>query len=286
MGNLAWINGEITSLSEAKVSLEDRGYLLGDGVYEVIRVYNGCTFYLEAHLERLSNSANAIQIEIPYSGSEIEKAVNDLIAESAYKDCYIYMQVTRGAAMRDHIFPDGVTPGMVMYVRPLAPLLAVEDVSPAKCITLPDERWMNCHIKTVNLLPNLLARQKAYEAKALEAILYRPGNIVTEGTRSNVFAIIDGVVRTHPQTNLILPGISRRIVLDLLGESDTYYEEKAFTVEDLKKASEVWLTSTSLEINPVYQVDEYKVKGNLPGPLTLMLMKKFREKISSECKGD
>lgn len=187
--------------------------------------------------------------------------------------------------MRDHIFPDGVSPGMVMYVRPLAPVPSIEEVSPAKCITLPDERWMNCHIKTVNLLPNLLARQKAYEAKALEAILYRPGNIVTEGTRSNVFAIIDGVVRTHPQTNLILPGISRKIVLDLLEAGDTIYEERAFKVEELKNASEVWLTSTTLEVNPVSEVDGNKIAGNGPGPLTLMLMKKFREKISSECKG-
>ncbi len=286
MENLAWINSEISNLAEAKVSLEDRGYLLGDGVYEVIRVYNGCTFYLNAHLERLHHSAGAIRIDIPYSDTDLKKAANDLIIKSGYKDCYIYMQVTRGIARRDHIFPEGITPGMVMYVRPMTPLPDIEEVSPASCITLPDERWLNCHIKTVNLLPNLLARQKAYEAKAIEAVLYRPGNIVTEGTRSNVFALIDGAVCTHPRTNLILPGISRQIVIDILHETETPYEETAFTVEDLKKASEVWLTSTTLEVNPVSEIDGEIIRGNVPGNLTLMLMKKFREKIALECKGD
>jgi len=191
MENLAWINGEISNLAEAKVSLEDRGFLLGDGVYEVIRVYNGCTFYLNAHLERLHNSAGAIRIDIPYSDSDLKKAVNDLIIKSGYNDCYIYMQVTRGSAVRDHIFPAGITPGMVMYVRPMTALPDIEEVSPAGCITLPDERWLNCHIKTINLLPNLLARQKAHEAGAVEAIMYRPHGLVTEGTRSNVFIKID-----------------------------------------------------------------------------------------------
>lgn len=285
MENLAWINGEVSNLAEAKVSLEDRGFLLGDGVYEVIRGYNGCTFYLNAHLERLHNSAGAIRIDIPYSDSDLKKAVNDLIIKSGYNDCYIYMQVTRGSAVRDHIFPAGITPGMVMYVRPMTPLPDIEEVRPAGCITLPDERWLNCHIKTVNLLPNLLARQKAYEAKAVEAVLYRPGNIVTEGTRSNVFALIDDVVRTHPRTNLILPGISRQIVIDILNETEKPYEETAFTVDDLKKASEVWLTSTTLEVKPVSEIDGEKTGGNVPGNLTLMLMKKFREKIALECKG-
>ncbi len=280
MHNLAWIDGLFINLAEAKVPLEDRGYLLGDGVYEVTRVYNGRPFYLSAHLERLQRSADAIRIAIPYSKPEIEKAADELISKSGCGEGYIYMQVTRGSAKRDHLFPADTPPSMTMYTRELNAVLSAEAVAPIKCITLPDERWLNCHIKTVNLLPNLLARQKASEAGAVEAILYRPGDLVTEGTRSNIFAVIDGTIRTHPTTNLILPGVTRSIVLSILNDLAIAYREVAFTLQELSKASEVWITSTTMEVNPVAEIDGQPVSGAAPGSICAQLMKKFREIIT------
>jgi D-alanine transaminase len=278
--NLAWIDGLLINLAEAKVPLEDRGYLLGDGVYEVTRVYNGRPFYLSAHLERLQRSADAIRIAIPYSKPQIEKAADELISKSGCGEGYIYMQVTRGSAKRDHLFPADTPPSMTMYTRELNAVLPAEAVAPIKCITLPDERWLNCHIKTVNLLPNLLARQKASEAGAVEAILYRPGDLVTEGTRSNVFAVIDGTIRTHPTTNLILPGVTRSIVLSILNDLAIAYREVAFTLQELSKASEVWITSTTMEVNPVAEIDGQPIGGAVPGSICAQLMKKFREIIT------
>jgi D-alanine transaminase len=285
MKNLAWIDGKISELADARVSLEDRGYLLGDGVYEVIRVYNGCAFYLHAHLERLKKSAEAVRMTIPYSFDEIAAVSRDLIAESGYSDAYIYMQLTRGSAARDHLFPADAEPGMVMYVRPMPPLKTLEEVTSASCITLPDERWLNCHIKTVNLLPNLLARQKAAEAGAVEAIMYRPGDIVTEGTRSNIFAVIGGVVRTHPESNLILSGITRQIVIGLLKDRKVKFSETAFRLDELKTASEAWLTSTSLEVNPIGIIDKAPFNQAVPGALTTELMRDFRYIIDKDCRG-
>lgn len=280
MKNLAWIDGTVSDIADARVSIEDRGYLLGDGVYEVIRVYGSQPFYLQAHLERLKNSSDAIKITLPYSLGEIEEAARDLLRRSGYSDGYIYMQLTRGSAKRDHLFPEGITPTLIMYVREVQPLQALETVKPARCITLPDERWMNCYIKTINLLPNLLARQKAAEAGALEALLYRPGDILTEGTRSNLFALIDDKVLTHPATNLILPGITRQIVIKLMENHSISFREEAFTLEDLKRASEVWITSTTLEVQPVGEIDGSPFSFPAPGSVAKLLMEEFRKVIA------
>jgi len=283
MQNLAWIDGTIVELSSAKISLEDRAYLLGDGVYEVVRYYDRCLFYLDAHLDRLQNSARAIRLLLPYKREVIAAAASDLIEKSGFANGYLYLQATRGSAKRDHLFPEDTESSMTMYVREMLPLTPMEQVKPIHLVTLPDERWLNCHIKTVNLLPNLLARQKAFESGAAEAVLYRPGGIVTEGTRSNIFAVIDGVVRTHPTTNLILPGISRRIVLDIMAEKTIAFREEAFTLEELQKATEVWVTSTNMEVNPVRSIDSLVLPVPLPGPVCLILMQEFRSRIAASC---
>ncbi len=283
MYNLAWVDGAYCDINEARVPLEDRGYLLGDGVYEVARIYNSKPFQLKAHLSRLQRSAAAIRIPVPYTLPEIDKAVSALIDKSGCTDGYIYIQLTRGSAQRDHLFPVDARPSMTMYVRESKTLPALEDVKPVKCITLPDERWFNCYIKSINLLPNLLARQQAAEAGALEAILYRPDDLVTEGTRSNVFAVIDGRVRTHPQSKLILSGITRGIVLDILTEQAIVFVEEAFTLQELMKASEVWITSSMMEVNPVGEIDERSLSDAAPGEVTRFLMEKFREKVGAEC---
>jgi len=282
---LAWIDGSICDLSEAKIPLEDRGYLLGDGIYEVIKIYNKKPFYLWPHLDRLQNSASGIEMEIPYSMEKIEQEIDNLIKMSECRGGYLYMQVTRGAAKRDHLFPEGTSPSMVMYVREYTSPASIEDIEPSNCITLPDERWMNCYIKSINLLPNVLARQKAANAGAQEAILYRPGGTVMEGTRTNVFAVIDGIVRTHPESRLILSGITRMIALELLEKLGIPVSEEPFQVEDLEKASEVWTTSTGMEIVPVANIDGRAVSESVPGPICRSLIEEFWEKIENECYG-
>jgi len=281
--NPAWINGSFMDLAEAKISIEDRGFLLGDGVYEVIRVYNGRPFYLDAHLLRFEKSASAIRIDLPCDTGQISETVSTLVEKSGWLDGYIYMQLTRGSAKRDHLFPPSVRPALVMYGRELDPVPAIDAVEPREAITLPDERWLNCNIKSTNLLPNLLARQQAAEAGAVEAIFFRPEGIVTEGTRSNVFAVIDGTVRTHPATNLILPGITREIVLDILQELAVPVSETAFGLQELKAAEEVWLTSTTMEVNPLKSVDGAQPAAPAPGPVCRLVMEKFRGRIADKC---
>lgn len=278
MDNLAWINGSYCNLGEAKISIEDRGYLLGDGVYEVIRVYKGKPFYLDAHLERLQRSAEAIRIDLPHQLSDISSTAMELVDKSRCIEGYIYMQLTRGSAKRDHLFPADTLPTLVMYTRDLEPIQAVEDILPVKAVTLPDERWLNCYIKSTNLLPNLLARQKAAEGGAVEAILYRQDETVTEGTRSNIFAVIDGEVRTHPANNLILPGITRDIVLGLLKDLSIPFSEKAFDLNELGTAEEAWVTSTTMEVNPIAAIDGVSL-ASAPGPVCSRLMTAFRDII-------
>ena len=280
---LAWLDGTVCNLSEATVPLEDRSYLFGDGVYEVIKIYNKKPFFLKSHLKRLQNSAEAIEIKIPHSIEDIERSIFDLIEKSACVEGYLYMQISRGSAKRDHLLPQGTKSSMVMYVRELSSPGSLEEIQPADCITYPDERWFNCYIKSVNLLPNVIARHKADEKGAVEAIFYRPGGIVTEGTRTNVFAVIDGIVRTHPESRLILSGITRMIALEILGTMDIKISEEAFNLEELKNASEVWTTSTGMEILPVARIDGQPVSDQVPGPVCHELIKRFWRKVEETC---
>ncbi len=284
MKNLAWLNGSICDISEAKVPLEDRGFFFGDGVYEVIKIYNGKPFYLFPHLKRLQNSTSAIEIDLPYTIEEIEKNIADLIEKSECQNGYIYMQITRGCAERDHLPPADIKPSMIMYVREFnAPASVLDNFKPASCITLPDERWLHCNIKSVNLLPNILARKKAAKAGAVEAILYRPGGVVTEGTRTNIFAVIDGKVRTHPESNLILSGITRSIVIDIMRKQKISFLEEAIHVEELKHASEVWTASSGIEIHPISIIDGRTVSEDIPGPVCRHLIEEFQKIIKGEC---
>jgi D-alanine transaminase len=283
LGNLAWLNGNIYELDDAKIGVQDRGFLFGDGVYDVIKIYNSKPFRLSTHLDRLEKSSLAIKIDIPNSKKEIENITKELIEKSKCSDGLIYMQVTRGCTTRDHFFPTGVTPTLLIYILDIGFPPSKRDVKPTKCITLPDERWMNCHIKSTNLLPNVLAIQKAKEASGGEAILFRPDGLITEGTRSNIFAVIDNEVRTHPESNLILAGITRSIAIDFFRKSNTPCFEKAFNLEDLNKATEIWTTSTGSEITPVYSVDETMIGEAVPGPVCRYLIEEFWKIVETEC---
>jgi D-alanine transaminase len=275
-------NGKITELEKISINIEDRGYQFGDGVYEVIRVYNGSLFTGDEHLQRLFESADSIQIKIPYSISEMKKQLLKLVEENKLLLGIIYLQVTRGVSQRNHLFPSAdAEPVYVAYTREMQiPLAAMEKGVTA--ITVEDIRWLRCDIKSLNLLPNLLAKQKASEADCFEAIQHRDFT-VTEGSSSNVSIVVDGKIKTHPATNLILNGITRKVILEISRKYGLEFNEETFSVEEMLNADEVFLTGTTTEIMPIIEIDKRKIGNGKPGPVTKQLQSLFKELIEDEC---
>lgn len=260
--NPVYLNGTFLPLNEAKVSVLDRGFLFGDGVYEVIPVYGGKAFRLEEHLRRLDRSLEGIRMASPLSDSEWADIFARLIDGPA--DQYIYLQVTRGAQpKRDHAIPAEIEPTVFVMCSPIAPIPA-EGI---RAVTVPDIRWHWCHIKAITLLSNVLLRQEAVDRGAAEAILVREGGLVTEGAASNIFIVKDGVVITPPKGNEILPGITRDLVLELAPVHDVPSEERDFTLDELRAADEIWMTSSTREILPVIELDGAPVGQGRPGPV-------------------
>ncbi|HOL17426.1 MAG TPA: D-amino-acid transaminase [Bacillota bacterium] len=282
MQELAWINGTVSELAAASIPLEDRGFFFGDGVYESIRIYNGKPFRLEDHLQRLRRSAAAIMLDLA-DLPKLEAAAPQLIKESGCPEAYLYIQLTRGVAPRSHLFPAGVKPTMVMYVRTLPPGFGEAAQNGVACITVPDERWLRCNIKTINLLPNVLAKEKARRAGAYEAIFYRPGGVVTEGSSTNVFAVCGGVIYTHPESNLILSGITRQVILELLPAAGLPFKEEAVSLEQLRRAEEIWISSSTAEIVPVISLDGKPVGDGKVGALAREVRQRYRAAVQDCC---
>ncbi|WP_066057473.1 D-amino-acid transaminase [Robertmurraya korlensis] len=275
------VDGEIVERALASVDIEDRGYQFGDGVYEVIRVYNGKMFTAKEHLHRLKESAEKISIQIPYGTSELEEKLNRLIEKNELTNGIVYMQFTRGASPRNHAFPSNVTPTFVAYTRNVdRPVGSMEEG--VKTIFIEDIRWLRCDIKSLNLLGNLLAKQKAVEAGCFEAIQHR-GEIVTEGSSSNVSIVKNGTVITHPANNLILNGITRQKVKQVCEQNQIPFEEKEFTLEELLLADEVFLSGTTVEVTPIVEVEEKKISAGIPGAVTKKLQQLIKDEIEKEC---
>ncbi|MBA9026237.1 D-amino-acid transaminase [Peribacillus huizhouensis] len=275
------LNGEIRNRSEIKVEIEDRGYQFGDGVYEVIRIYNGKLFTSEMHLARLIESAKKINITIPYTIEEIEVKLKELIAENAITFGTVYMQFTRGVSPRNHAFPStDVAPVYVAYTKEV-PYSGVLKPG-AKAITVEDIRWLRCDIKSLNLLGNILAKQKAAEAGCFEAIQHRCGT-VTEGSSSNVSIVVNGELKTHPATNLILNGITRQVMIKICKDLGISYKEDDFTLEELLAAEEVIMTSTTAEITPITEIDGQAIGNGESGTVTRQLQQAFHAEIERQC---
>lgn len=261
--NKVYLNGEYLPLAEAKISVLDRGFLFGDGVYEVIPAYFGHLFRFAEHLQRLNNSLKNIGMNTLRSHREWLEILTPLLTND--QDQYIYLQVTRGVApKRDHAFPEQIRPTIFAMSSPIAHLENRE--SGVKAITLDDTRWDLCHIKATTLLGNILSRQQAIEQNCAEAILVKNG-YVTEGAASNVFAVIDDVLTTTPINNEILTGITRNVILEIARKQKIPFDEQKITLETLKTASEIWLTSSTREIIPVVELDSETVAGGKPGPV-------------------
>lgn len=273
---IVYFNSSYVPKEKASISPDDRGFLFADGVYEVIRSYDGTLFKAGDHIERLNRSLREIGMGFPGSCS-IPEIAGELLTRNnlVQGDALVYIQVTRGAARRDHSFPDKKTPPTLYAAAD--PFTQQRDrwEKGFKVILLPDTRWTRCDIKSVALLPNVLASQQAREAGADEAVFVREG-CVTEGTHTNVFALLDGRLVTHPANNRILAGITRKTVLDLCRELKIPCEESPIPLEDLKNAAELMVSSTTEEVTPVVALDGALISGGKPGPATRKLQQAFR----------
>lgn len=253
---------------------EERGLQFGDGVYEVIRVYKGKPYLLEEHTARLMRSLDAIRIDINQNINEMKALLTELLKRNDINtDSYIYLQITRGSAPRVHTFPENTKPNMYAYVGDKTRDLNVLKTG-IKSMTLPDERWTNCYIKSLNLLPNILAKQTALDQGYYEAILHRD-HIVTECCSSNIFLVKDGEIYTHPATNQILHGCVRSAVERFAKNLNIPFIEEVFTVEDMYKADEVFLTSSISEVLPIIEVDQMAIGNGKPGEVSLKLQKAY-----------
>lgn len=275
MPDVAFVNGAFVSLADAKVSIDDRGFQFGDGIYEVIRTYGGRPFELEAHLTRLDRSAAALDLTQPYSHAEWTNHILEGIRRAAYPEAKIYIQLTRGVAPRDHAYEaDLLTPTVVMTVRELHSLSQSVQAAGVEAMTIEDIRWGRCDIKSLNLLGNVLARQQAKRAQVFEAILFKEGSI-TEGAVSNVLVVRGGTVMTAPEGPRILSGVTRAVVLGLARKEGLPVQERCIAQADLYGADEVFLTGTTVEVLAVVRVDGKVIKDGRPGPITQRLAAGF-----------
>jgi len=275
---IGYINGKYIELNENAVPIEERGCQFGDGIYEVIRVYNGKPFMLDEHLARLIKSGNAIKLQIKKSIEEFRMLVKEAISQSGLSNCSVYLQITRGISARNHLFPD-VPVSISMTVKQIVPLPHSIWEKGAAAIFHEDERWANCYIKSLNLLPNVLARQTAYEQGCFEAILVRDG-MVTEGTSSNVFIVKQGKVYTTPLSRNILAGITRMVVKKISEQLSVEFIEQSFSKEDLLRADEVFITNTTSEIVPIVSVEGKTIGNGHPGEITTKLYHKLQQFVA------
>ncbi|MDD2916116.1 MAG: D-amino acid aminotransferase [Gallionella sp.] len=263
-----YLNGQYMPIEEAKISVLDRGFIFGDGVYEVIPVYSRKAFRLAEHLRRLQHSMDGIKLANPHSDSEWAGIINELIACNAGEDQYLYLHITRGAAKRDHAFPNPpVPPTVFMMSNPLPTPPAELLHSGIACITAPDNRWLRCDIKAIALLPNVLLRQMAVDAGCAETILIRDNDFMTEGAASNIFAVKGGKLLAPPKDNLMLPGITYDVVLELAAANGIPYEVRKIAVAELFAADELLLTSSTKEVLAITQLDGKPVGTGQPGAM-------------------
>jgi len=286
---IAYLNGRFLPLADVSISPLDRGFLFADGVYEVIPVYHGRLFRLAGHLQRLTNSLAAIQLECGLEPSDWEAVLAELVARNGSGNLAVYLQITRGAPeIRDHNFPEADTPPTIFAMAsPLKPLPDAPYREGISAITCADIRWSACHIKSIALLANVLVRQQAVAQGATDAILVRDG-YVTEAAASNVFLVCDRLLLTPRKDHRILPGITRELILELAVANGIPCEEKDLPATLLAEADEIWLSGSTKEIIPVTRVDGRPVGGGVPGPLwrrMAALYQNYKDRVCPPVRG-
>ncbi|MEX2628603.1 MAG: D-amino-acid transaminase [Tistlia sp.] len=282
MPRTAYVNGRYLPHRQAAVHIEDRGYQFADGVYEVVPVYQGTLVDEELHLDRLERSLGELRIALPMARRALKLVAAEIMRRNGLTNGFVYMQVTRGVAPRDHKFPrKPVRPAVVMTVRqtrPLAPEVLEQGI---KIVTLPDIRWQRRDIKSTSLLPNCLAKQQAYEAGAFEAWLVEPDGLVTEGASTNAWIVTkDGKLVTRSASNSILNGITRISLLKVAAAEGVEFEERAFTVEEALEAREAFITASSIYVLPVTEIDGRPVGNGHPGMLSRKLREAYIERVA------
>lgn len=274
MPEVGYLNGQFFPLEEIRVHPEDRGFLFGDGVYEVIRTYRGRPAFWDDHYTRLSRSAGEIQIPLWFDRKTFEGILLSGIRQAGLDELKIYIQVTRGVAPRDHAFPTDCDPTVFMAFRAIGKLPSFFQDDGVAAITVPDIRWGRCDIKSLNLLPNVLAKQRAKEAGVFEAIFVRD-DMVMEGATSNVFMVQEGRVSTPLINHQVLAGVTQKHVIQLVSELGKEMDCRPISLEELRVSDEVFLTGTTIEVLPVVSIDGRKIGEGKPGVFTQKLQRKF-----------
>ena len=281
MTEIIYLNGKLIPKNESAISPEDRGFNFADGIYEVIKYYGGKPFRYADHLERLKRSLREVQIG--FDGcDQLESVFQELLDRNglAKQDAGIYLQISRGSHTRIHRFPEDIKPTVYATAFPFASK-ADELKNGVKVVTTEDIRWLRCDIKSISLLPNVMAAQKAYENCAAETIFIRNG-IVTEGSHSSFMAVKDGVVFTHPDSNLILPGITKIVIREICYQNNIQLVEEGIPASELENMDEMMITGTGSEVTPVVQMDEIQVGNGKAGPVTLFIQEKFFEQTKMD----
>ena len=277
MQQTVYLNGVLIPMSEAQISTQDRGFLFGDGVYEVIPVYQRKLFAWPEHLQRLKNSLHNVSIANPHTDSEWSNLFNNLIEQHPWEDQFIYLQVTRGVQMvRDHMPAECLTPTVYAYTNPLKDIPNVVLEKGIKLISLEDIRWLRCDIKAITLLPNVMMKLAAKQQGADDAVLISPDGFITEGTASNLFIVKEGTLLTPPNSHKILPGVTRTVIERVAKQHHIPMIEKALTLSDLQNADEIWLTSSTKEALPVTQLDGKAVGTGLPGSVWQIMREHYQ----------
>ena len=266
-----YLNGRFLPLAEAKISVLDRGFVFGDGVYELVPVYSRKPFRLDAHLRRLQASLDGIRLANPHGADAWRELIVRLIALQDFADQSVYLQVTRGAPLgsqspREHIFPKGVPPTVFMFAQPLVTATPAQKAAGVCAVTAVDNRWQRCNIKAISLLANILLRQQAEDAACAETVMLRDG-FLTEGAASNIFVVKAGVLRAPPPSHLMLTGITYDVVLELAAAHGIPHEVREISEAEVRSADELWMTSSTKEIMPIVKLDGVPVGAGVPGPL-------------------
>ncbi|MGC2854206.1 D-amino-acid transaminase [Novispirillum sp. DQ9] len=281
MSRIAYVNGRYVPHSDAAVHVEDRGYQFADGVYEVIAVRGGAAVDLGLHLDRLSRSLAALSIAEPMSRRALAHILRQVVVRNRVRDGIVYLQITRGVAPRNHPFPRHVRPSVVVTARPGVGPRAAQVEEGGRVVSVPDARWARRDVKSVSLLPNVLAKQAAVEKGAYEAWLTMPDGTVTEASASNAWIVTaDGTLVTHPLGHDILPGVTRKVVLDLARAAGMTVAERAFTLDEAKAAREAFITSTTAFVLAVTQIDDTVVGNGHPGEVARALRALYQDRMA------
>ncbi|SDI02037.1 D-amino acid aminotransferase [Nitrosomonas sp. Nm132] len=281
---MIYLNGKFVPIEQAYVPVLDRGFIFGDGVYEVIPVYSRKPFRLAEHLHRLQHSLNGIRLKNPYTDEQWHTLVEQIIACNEGDDQYLYLHITRGVAKRDHAFPAGISSTVFIMSNPLLTPPQELLLTGVPAITAQDNRWGRCDIKAISLLPNVLLRQLAVDSGAMETILLRDG-FLTEGAASNIFIVKNNVLLTPPKSHLMLPGITYDVVLELAQTNAIPHEVRVVSEEELRTAEEVLLTSSTKEVMPIVSLDGKTIGDGKPGAMFKQLNQLYQQYKAATMRG-